>query len=355
MILLLQLSILAIALFVTYASVIGLGSLFATIALPVMAAGVSLEIGKYVAVSYAYQQWAKLKMLEKTLLAFFITLIMVFTSAGVFSYLGQSYQENYSQLDTKKSELASLTLQAETIRKRIAVIEGQISNLPNNVVSARIRLMREYETERKPLIDQLSRLDTKIAELKQTVSVTEVHSGPITYIARATGTTIEQSATWIIIALTVCLDPFALFLTVLMNKLLILRRQTFVQDTQPVEQSKPVATPKPMVESETVVEPSSRVFSQLVTALKTPVKTKKETSIQKPLVKKPKKIVNKPKPKRVRSSRSKPKVEPVSQSVEQAPTTTPTAVESTITPETQKTLVRPSKPQVNEVSNNTLF
>lgn len=312
MIFLLQLSISAIALFVTYASVFGLGALFATIAVPVMAAGVSLEIGKYVAVSYAYQQWAKLKSVEKLLLAFFITLMMVFTSAGVFSYLGQSYQESYSQLDTKKSELTNLTTQAETIRKRIAAIEGQITNLPNNVVSARIRLMREYEAERKPLIEQLAGLDAKISELKQIVATTEVHSGPITYIARVTGTTIEQSATWIIIALTVCLDPFALFLTVLMNKLLVLRRQPIDVDQQSV-----------------IEEPAKKAVEE------------------------------KPKPKRVRPSRAKPKSD-VGTATEEKPAqqTTETAApaeQPVVAPTVQTNLARPGKPQVNEVSNNTLL
>lgn len=264
MIFLLQLSITAIALFVTYASVFGLGALFATIAYPIMAAGVALELGKYVAVSYSYQQWTVIGYLERLLLAFFITLMMVFTSAGVFSYLGQSYQASYATLDSRKTELASLTTQAEAVSKRVAAIETQISNLPSNSVTGRIRLMREYEAERTPLVAQLSQLNTKVAELTQAVAETEIHAGPITYIARATGTTVEQSATWIIFALTICLDPFALFLTVLMNKLLMLKAKRKdealrfmpkAQELQPVM----VPTPTPVVVPEpeqTVVAPS---------------------------------------------------------------------------------------------------
>lgn len=223
MIFLLQVSITAIALFVTYASVFGLGALFATIAYPIMAAGVALELGKYVAVSYAYRQWTLIGYLERLLLVFFITLMMAFTSAGVFSYLGQSYQASYSDLALKKLELETLLTQADSINKRVAVIEAQITSLPSNSVTGRIRLMREYEAERTPLVLQLTQLTAKVTELKQGVATAEIHAGPITYIAKATGTTVEQSATWIILALTICLDPFALFLTVLMNKLLVLR------------------------------------------------------------------------------------------------------------------------------------
>lgn len=254
MIFLLQLSITAIALFVTYASVFGLGALFATIAYPIMAAGVALELGKYVAVSYSYQQWTVIGYVERLLLAFFITLMMAFTSAGVFSYLGQSYQASYAALDSSKTELTALTTQAEAVSKRVAAIETQISNLPSNSVTGRIRLMREYEAERTPLVAQLNQLNAKVAELTQSVATAEVHAGPITYIARATGTTVEQSATWIILALTICLDPFALFLTVLMNKLLVLKAKRKdealhflprAQELQPVVV--PTPTPEPLV------------------------------------------------------------------------------------------------------------
>lgn len=269
MIFLLQLSITAIALFVTYASVFGLGALFATIAYPIMAAGVALELGKYVAVSYAYQQWTVIGWIERTLLTFFITLMMAFTSAGVFSYLGQSYQSSYSALDLRKAELAAVTVQAETVGRRVAAIESQISNLPSNVVTARIRLMREYEAERAPLVTQLNQLTAKVTELQQSVSTAEVHAGPITYIAKATGTTVEKSATWIILALTMCLDPFALFLTVLMNKLLLLRTSrkdepapaqglvpkptVHIAEVAPVVET-PVVTPLPETFASAVVE-----------------------------------------------------------------------------------------------------
>jgi len=267
MIFLLQLSITAIALFVTYASVFGLGALFATIAYPIMAAGVALELGKYVAVSYSYQQWTVIGYLERALLAFFITLMMIFTSAGVFSYLGQSYQASYATLDSRKTELASLTTQAESVSKRVTAIEAQISNLPSNSVTGRIRLMREYEAERTPLVAQLNQLNTKVAELTQAVAATEIHAGPITYIARATGTTVEQSATWIILALTICLDPFALFLTVLMNKLLMLKAKRKdealhflprAQELQPVM----VPTPAPVVVPEPTPEPVVPIITE---------------------------------------------------------------------------------------------
>jgi hypothetical protein len=252
MIYLLQLSIASIALFVTYASVFGLGSLFASIAYPVMAAGVALEIGKYVTVSYAYQQWKTLKLLERTLLSLFVAVLMVFTSGGVFSYLGQGYQESYAGLDAKKADLQILTDQLTGVQARIKVIDGQIENLPANSVSGRIRLKREYTAEREPLVAQAAKLETEVANLKREVASSEVHSGQIAYIARITNSTVEQAATWIIAAMAVCLDPFALFMTILLNKLILLRNRDTEARCEPEPQQAQQAQQEP--EPQTVFE-----------------------------------------------------------------------------------------------------
>lgn len=264
MIYLLQLSIASIALFVTYASVFGLGSLFATIAYPVMAAGVALEIGKYVTVSYAYQYWPTLKLVERTLLSAFVAVLMVFTSGGVFSYLGQGYQESYAGLDAKKADLQILTDQLAGVQTRIKTIDSQIENLPSNSVSGRIRLKREYTTEREPLVAQASKLEAEVAALKREVASAEVHSGQIAYIARITNSTVEQAATWIIAAMAVCLDPFALFMTILLNKMILLRKR----EREPVVS----ATPEPpVVVQEELTAFTTEHLTDLTKALHTPI------------------------------------------------------------------------------------
>lgn len=265
MIYLLQLSIASIALFVTYASVFGLGSLFATIAYPVMAAGVALEIGKYVTVSYAYQYWPTLKLVERTLLSAFVAVLMVFTSGGVFSYLGQGYQESYAGLDAKKADLQILTDQLMGVQTRIKTIDSQIENLPSNSVSGRIRLKREYTTEREPLVAQASKLESEVATLKREVASAEVHSGQIAYIARITNSTVEQAATWIIAAMAVCLDPFALFMTILLNKMILLRKR----EREPVASAAPPEPPA-VVQEEPIVFDTEHL-TDLTKALHTPV------------------------------------------------------------------------------------
>lgn len=225
LLLLLQLSILAIAGFVTYASVYGLGVLFASVAVPVMIAGVALEAGKYVAVSYAYLQWRTMNRLERVLLVSFVTLMMAFTSAGVFAYLGQGYQSSFAVVNKDKADLEQLDTEVFDVRTRIAALDKQIEQLPTNSVSGRIRLSKAFETERTALKSQEAALVKRVDDLRSKISTTEIHVGPIAYMARAFGVSIETAATWAIVSLTVCLDPFALFLTLLMNKVRLLRKQ----------------------------------------------------------------------------------------------------------------------------------
>lgn len=252
MILLLQFSIAVIALFVTYASVYGLGALFSTIAVPVMFAGTALEAGKYVAVSYAYQYWERLRRLEAILLTFFVVLMMVFTSAGVFAYLGQGYQSSFNELEQKELRLGQMEAQRKATAERIAAIDAQIANLPSNVVTGRIKLIREYENEKAPLVKQLSALDTDVLALKNDLGNTQIHVGPITYMAKAFNTTVPVAATWVIMALTICLDPFALFLSILLNKLMAIRREeaaTAHKLMRPPVPPEPAPVVKPTVDS----------------------------------------------------------------------------------------------------------
>ena len=245
MLYLLRASILALASFVVWASVVGLGSLFSTIAIPVMLAGAALDGGKYVAISFAYQHWQALSRVERVLATLFIAITMVFTSAGVFSYLGQNFQVSYIAAATASSTFTETTVQLTSVQKRLAEIESQITSVPTTTsVGARIRMIRVYEEERKVLLGQQSVLGAQLDVLRGKDSEARVHAGPITYLARVFSTTVENAATVVISALTLCLDPFALFLTVLMNKMVVLRR-TAIRAVNTLEPTETKPEPKP--------------------------------------------------------------------------------------------------------------
>lgn len=221
----LQFAIGAIALFVTYASVYGLGMLFHTIMIPIIVAGTALELGKYVAISYAYQQWEGLKWLEKFFLSVFISMIMAFTSVGVFSYLGQGYQTTFANQMGQTARLAELDTEIASIDKRVKELDAEAARVPDTVVANRIKLIKQLAEEKTPLITKLDTLKAERSAKAALSAEASIHAGPIEYLGRVSGLGTEKAATWIIIALTACLDPFAIFMTVLLNRLIMVERR----------------------------------------------------------------------------------------------------------------------------------
>jgi hypothetical protein len=74
-------------------SIIGLATLFAGAAMPIIAMGSALEIGKLVAASWLYNNWSS-TMVPKALKAYLFTAIIVLvfiTSMGIFGFLSKAH------------------------------------------------------------------------------------------------------------------------------------------------------------------------------------------------------------------------------------------------------------------------
>lgn len=217
----LRLSILIIAGFSTYASVVGLGALFATISIPVMLVGVALEIGKYASINLVYTNWKIFTFLNRSIMLTFISLLMMFTSAGVFSFLGMGFQGTSATLSVLTKDTEAKLQAVEEAKAKIQSIDKQIAELPNTSVTGRIRLINTFKANRDAEQAKLDKLNAELEGVNKTISEAELHAGPITYLASATGKSVESIATIIIMLLTICLDPFAIFLTYLYSKVYI--------------------------------------------------------------------------------------------------------------------------------------
>ena len=89
----LRLALLIIAGFSAVSSVAGLGAVFKGSYWPIVNVGVGLEIGKLATTAYAYTNWQQLSLRFKIGLIAFVTAISIFTSAGIFGYLGDSFSK----------------------------------------------------------------------------------------------------------------------------------------------------------------------------------------------------------------------------------------------------------------------
>ena len=90
---LLFLSALSIAAVAAYFSITGLVAVFSASALAIIIMGSVLEVGKLMAISYAYRYWTIIGYIQRTSLLFFVLVLMAITSIGIFGFLSKAHLE----------------------------------------------------------------------------------------------------------------------------------------------------------------------------------------------------------------------------------------------------------------------
>ena len=91
-------SALTIAGTAAYFSVTGLSILFAGASVSVMIMAGSLEFAKLVTATYLKQNWKNIKGLSKWYLTISVIILMTITSAGIFGYLSNAFQQQNLKL-----------------------------------------------------------------------------------------------------------------------------------------------------------------------------------------------------------------------------------------------------------------
>lgn len=222
-----------------YFSIYGLAAIFSGIFWPVVLMGSALELGKLVAASYVYRYRTSISLIMKTYLITAILVLMLITSAGIFGFLSMGYQQDTLPLkqqeqqivllETERSELELFKKERLTRRRQI---DADIAALPNNFITGRQRLMKSYGPELQQLRDdiglytrQIGEKTTKISDLKQQKLVSEVHTGPIIFIAKAMSSETDDATKWMIILIMFAFDPLAVALTLAINHAILQRKK----------------------------------------------------------------------------------------------------------------------------------
>lgn len=213
----------------TYVSVVGLSSLFAANPVIILLA-VSLDIGKVVAVSFLYKYWSKIGWLMKSYMSVAALVLMLITSSGAFGYLSGEFQKAIADTSTGAVITASLTEEQGRLQKRKEDIDKQISQLKDDNVGGRTRLMRSFGPEIKRINDRLADIDKELPKLKVEAIKKNVEVGPIIYIADAFNTTPEKAVKWVILLIIFVFDPLAISLLLAGNYLIELRKQEKKQE-----------------------------------------------------------------------------------------------------------------------------
>lgn len=229
-------------------SIYGLANIYVATFWSVVIMGTVLEVGKLVAASALQRYWTDIGLLLKSYLIAAVVGLMIITSAGIFGYLSNAYQQDSVGLKDVQTKIELLKTEEQEISTREKEIDSDINRVGENYVRARIKLMESYKEEKKWISERRKAIRVEITELSSKQLEVEAHTGPIIYIARAFDQDVDTAIKWMTLLIIFVFDPLAIALTLMGNKALMLK------NTDPPKREEPEllsTIPEPVAEQVT--------------------------------------------------------------------------------------------------------
>ncbi len=232
-----------------YFSVTGLGVLFSGAAVAVMVMAGSLEFAKLVTATYLKQKWDTIQGFNKWYLATAVTILMLITSAGIFGYLSNAFQQQNLQLQQVEREILVHSTKIEQNESQIKQLSTQITESNNNqgkiLDNGKVnsRLLRSVDNRDK----QISKLNDRIAKLQQenaaendsinkiktdNISI-EKEVGGFRFVAEAFGVELNTVVKFFIILIVIVFDPLAIALVIAFNQLVMVKKKDEEENVTP--------------------------------------------------------------------------------------------------------------------------
>lgn len=241
---LVALSAILIAGCAAYFSVTGLGVLFSGAAAAVMIMASSLEFAKLVTATYLKQKWGKIELLSKIYLTTSVVILMLITSAGIFGYLSNAFQQQNLGLQKIERDIAVYQTQiikndAEIIRYNTQLTNQQnIRNSQESNLSKQIdkdkstsRVSQMIKSADKEIIFISKRIDElsiknnaaldSINVIKNNNINIEKEVGGFRFVAESFGVPLNSVVKFFIILIVIVFDPLAVALIISFNQLVI--------------------------------------------------------------------------------------------------------------------------------------
>jgi hypothetical protein len=217
-------------------SVTGLGVLFSGAATSVMVMAGSLEFAKLVAATYLKQEWENIKGFNKWYLTSAVALLMLITSAGIFGYLSNAFQQQNLKLQQVDREIVVYSTKIEQNTAQITQLNtqlGQLSSTQNTILDkgkVNSRLLRSIDNKDK----QSAQINKKIATLQEENAKNndeinqikiknldlEKEVGGFRFVAEAFGMELKNVVKFFIFLIVIVFDPLAVALIIAFNGLI---------------------------------------------------------------------------------------------------------------------------------------
>lgn len=212
-------------------SVYGMAFLFTGAMIPVIIMGGSLEAGKLIAASFLYRFRKVASKGLKIYLSAAIIILMAITSMGIAGFLTAAYQKDTIPLEEMQQKIELFEEEQASLLERRKEIDLNISSVPADYVTAKQKLMREYEPERAKIDTRLQELTPELQELKTQEINVKAKVGPILFISEVFGQSPNKAVIWFIAALILVFDPLAVALTYACNVALEQRKNAKDKET----------------------------------------------------------------------------------------------------------------------------
>ena len=226
-----------------YFSVTGLGVLFAGASLSVMVMAGSLEFAKLVAATYLKQKWDDIGGFNKWYLTSAVGILMLITSAGIFGYLSNAFQQQNLGLQKVDRDIAVYQTQITKNDAEIIRYTTQLTNQQNIRNSQESNLSKQIDKDKstsrvsqmiKSADREISSISKRIDELtiknnaaldsinviKNNNIELEKEVGGFRFVAEAFNVPLNSVVKFFIFIIVFVFDPLAVALIIAFNGLI---------------------------------------------------------------------------------------------------------------------------------------
>ena len=231
-----------------YFSVTGLGVLFAGASVSVMVMAGALELAKLVSATYLKQEWDTLKGFNKWYLTISVATLMLITSAGIFGYLSNAFQQQNLGLQKIERDIAVYQTQITKNDGEIARYTTQLTNQQNIRNSQEANLSKQIDKDKSTSrvsqmirtadkeiasvskrIDELTKQNNvaldSINAIKNNNIELEREVGGFRFVAEAFNVPLNTVVKFFIFIIVIVFDPLAVALIIAFNGLIMKRKE----------------------------------------------------------------------------------------------------------------------------------
>jgi len=231
-------SAISISLIAAGYSIIGLATLFAGAAIPIIAMGSALEVGKLVAATWLYHNWrSDVPRLLKTYLFTSIIVLVFITSMGIFGFLSKAHLD---QVRPTGNNAVQISLIDKQITQQNIIIDRAENTLDRLDAALDVYIAKEYVSrglkERKKqkeereflnneirvAMDEIARLINEKSDIEIEQLKIEADVGPLKYVAELiygenAKDHFDKAVRIVILVLIFVFDPLAVLLLIAAN------------------------------------------------------------------------------------------------------------------------------------------